>query len=72
MSEQQFTVQISDPCEKAVISIDKSIVPSTITYTVGQFVQSITFDDKKVDSTEADCPSLVFTFQNYDGDTVDP
>ena len=70
--EYPFYVEVGDPCENAVLSIDPTIIPSTIIYSIGQFVKSIAFDERRVFSSVKDCPNVAFALEYQDGEVIDP
>ena len=71
--EYLFSVTLIDPCETAVLTIDPTIVPSTvIDYSLGNFVMSISFDEAKISSSVTDCPDYKFQFESQNGNLLNP
>ena len=58
----KFQVEIDDPCHQAILTVDPTIVPSMIIdYQVGEFVKSISIDERRVGSTVSNCPDYIFS-----------
>ena len=71
--EYRFSVTLIDPCDTAVLTIDPTIIPSTvIDYSLGAFVMSISFDEAKISSSVTDCPGYKFQFESQDGNLLNP
>ena len=71
IADLDFTVTVDDPCAVAVLTIDSSIIPEVISYSIYEAADEQTLLVSKVTSSEPGCPTIELSVLVDDDSVID-